>query len=156
MLYTLYKGEELLWLRPEPKQSRRASTVWNGPLLTGGGQVHLESSDIGTFPVTWAARSEESNGKTSPEELLAAAHATCFAMAFSNALAKAGTPPTQLRTAAEADFQPGVGITEIRLFVSGDVPGLDAGGFAAAAELAKQNCPVSKALSAVPITLLVG
>jgi osmotically inducible protein OsmC len=77
-------------------------------------------------------------------------------MAFSNGLAKAGTPPTQLRTAAEVDFQPGVGITAIRLFVSGDVPGLDQEGFATAAESAKENCPVSKALSAVPITLTVG
>jgi osmotically inducible protein OsmC len=136
--------------------TRRASTVWNGPLLTGSGEVKLESSSIGTFPVSWPARSEEPNGKTSPEELLAAAHATCFAMAFSNGLAKAGTPPTQLRTAAEVDFQPGVGITAIRLFVSGDVPGLDQEGFSTAAESAKENCPVSKALSVVPITLTVG
>ena len=136
--------------------TRRASTIWNGPLLTGSGQVNMESSNVGTFPVSWPARSEEPNGKTSPEELLAAAHATCFAMAFSNGLAKAGTPPTQLRTAAEVDFQPGVGITAIRLFVSGDVPGLDHEGFATAAESAKENCPVSKALSAVPITLTVG
>ena len=136
--------------------TRRASTVWNGPLLTGNGQVNLESSGIGTFPVSWPARSEESNGKTSPEELIASAHATCFAMAFSGRLSNAGTPPTQLRTSAEVDFQPGVGITAIRLFVSGDVPGLDHEGFAAAAEGAKENCPVSKALSAVPITLTVG
>jgi osmotically inducible protein OsmC len=136
--------------------TRRASTVWNGPLLSGSGEVKLESSSIGTFPVSWPARSEEPHGKTSPEELLAAAHATCFAMAFSNGLAKAGTPPTQLRTAAEVDFQPGVGITAIRLFVSGDVPGLDQEGFSTAAESAKENCPVSKALSVVPITLTVG
>ncbi len=136
--------------------TRRASTVWNGPLLTGTGEVTMDSSTIGTFPVSWPARSEEANGKTSPEELLAAAHATCFAMAFSNGLAKAGTPPTQLRTAAEVDFQPGVGITAIRLFVSGDVPGLDHEGFTAAATSAKENCPVSKALSAVPISLTVG
>jgi osmotically inducible protein OsmC len=77
-------------------------------------------------------------------------------MALSNGLSKAGTPPTQLRTSAEVDFQPGTGITAIRLHVSGDVPGLDAAGFAAAAEAAKVGCPVSQALAAVPITLTVG
>ena len=106
-------------------------------------------------PVSWPARAEEPNGVTSPEELIAAAHATCFSMALSNGLAKAGTPPTQLRTAAEVDFQPGTGITGVRLRVSGDVPGLDADGFRAAAEAAKEGCPVSKALAAVPISLTV-
>ena len=135
--------------------TRRATAQWNGSLLEGGGEVTLASSGIGTFPVSWPARSEEPNGVTSPEELIAAAHATCFSMAFSAALSRAGTPPTQLRTAAEVDFQPGTGITGIRLFVGGDVPGLDAEGFATAAEAAKEGCPVSKALAAVPITLVV-
>ena len=136
--------------------TRRASAVWDGSLFEGGGEVTLASSGIGTYPVSWPARAEEPNGVTSPEELLAAAHATCFSMALSNGLSKAGTPPTQLRTSAEVDFQPGTGITAIRLHVSGDVPGLDAAGFAVAAEAAKVGCPVSQALAAVPITLTVG
>jgi osmotically inducible protein OsmC len=136
--------------------TRKASAIWDGSLLDGNGIVTFESSTIGTFPVSWPARSTEPNGVTSPEELIAAAHATCFAMAFSHGLTEAGTPPTQLRTAAEVDFQPGVGITAIRLHVSGDVPGLDADGFEAAANAAKEGCPVSQALKAVPITLVVG
>ncbi len=136
--------------------TRKASAIWDGSLLDGNGIVTFESSTIGTFPVSWPARSAEPNGVTSPEELIAAAHATCFAMAFSHGLTEAGTPPTQLRTAAEVDFQPGVGITAIRLHVSGDVPGLDADGFEAAANAAKEGCPVSQALKAVPITLVVG
>ena len=136
--------------------TRRASVVWNGTLLEGTGVVSLDSSNIGKFPVSWPARSAEPHGVTSPEELIAAAHSTCFAMAFSNALAKAGTPAVELRTSAEVDFQPGVGITEIRLHVSGDVPGMDHAAFSAAAHLAKDGCPVSQALKAVPITLVVG
>jgi osmotically inducible protein OsmC len=136
--------------------TRKASTVWDGTLLEGKGKVNFDSSNIGRFDVSWPARSAEPNGVTSPEELIAAAHATCFSMAFSNGLTKAGTPPTQLRTSAEVDFVPGTGITEIRLFVSGDVPGLDAAGFATAAEIAKVDCPVSQALKAVPIKLIIG
>ncbi|HEX6888338.1 MAG TPA: OsmC family peroxiredoxin [Candidatus Nanopelagicales bacterium] len=135
--------------------TRRASAVWDGSLKEGSGEVTFESSALGTHPVSWPARSEEPNGVTSPEELIAAAHATCFAMALSGALTRAGTPPTQLRTAAEVDFQVGTGITGIRLRVSGDVPGLDAEGFRGAAESAKANCPVSQALAAVPIELTV-
>jgi osmotically inducible protein OsmC len=135
--------------------TRRASAVWDGSLLEGGGEVTLDSSGLGTYAVSWPARAEEPNGVTSPEELIAAAHATCFSMALSNGLSKAGTPPIQLRTSAEVDFQPGTGITGVRLRVSGDVPGLDEAGFAAAAEEAKAGCPVSKALAAVPITLVV-
>ena len=135
--------------------TRSALTIWNGSLLEGSGQVTLDSSGVGSFPVSWPARSEEPGGMTSPEEMIAAAHSSCFAMALSNALAKAGSTPAQLETKAEVDFQPGVGITEIRLHVKGDVPGLDAQGFEAAAEDAKENCPVSQALRAVPITLSV-
>ena len=135
--------------------TRRASAEWNGSLMEGAGTVTLESSGIGSYPVSWPARSAEPNGVTSPEELIAAAHSTCFSMALSHGLALAGTPPTRLRTSAEVDFQPGTGITAIRLTVSGDVPGLDADGFRAAAENAKENCPVSQALKAVPITLTV-
>ena len=136
--------------------TRRASAVWQGSLMEGSGQVSLDSSGLGTYQVSWPARAEEPNGVTSPEELIAAAHATCFSMALSNGLAQAGTPPTELRTSAEVDFQPGTGITAIRLTVAGDVPGLDENGFRAAAESAKAGCPVSRALSAVPITLTVG
>ena len=135
--------------------TRRASTVWDGSLKEGSGQVTFQSSGLGTYPVSWPARAEEPNGVTSPEELIAAAHATCFSMALSLGLTQAGTPPTQLRTSAEVDFQPGTGITGIRLTVSGEVPGLDDAGFRAAAESAKAGCPVSRALSAVPITLTV-
>ena len=135
--------------------TRRASTVWDGSLKEGSGQVTFQSSGLGTYPVSWPARAEEPNGVTSPEELIAAAHATCFSMALSLGLTQAGTPPTQLRTSAEVDFQPGTGITAIRLTLSGDVPGLDADGFRAAAEDAKANCPVSQALKAVPISLTI-
>ncbi|MDQ1700186.1 MAG: lipoyl-dependent peroxiredoxin [Frankiaceae bacterium] len=133
--------------------TRRASTTWTGSLMDGSGQVTLESSGIGTYDVSWAARSEEPNGKTSPEELIAAAHSSCFSMALSNALAKAGTPPQQLQTSAEVDFQPGQGITQIRLSVRGSVDGIDADQFASYAEEAKKNCPVSQALTGVDITL---
>ena len=135
--------------------TRTAAGEWHGSLTEGSGQVTLESSGIGTFDVTWASRTEEPNGLTSPEELIAAAHAACYSMSVSNVLAKAGHPPTTLNTRAEVDFQPGEGITGIRLWVSGDVPGLDAEGFREAAETAKVACPVSKALDAVPIALTV-
>jgi osmotically inducible protein OsmC len=135
--------------------TRHASATWNGSLIEGGGQVSLDSSGIGVHPVSWPARSAEPNGVTSPEELIAAAHSTCFSMALAHGLAQAGTPATELRTSAEVDFEPGTGITEIRLRVSGDVPGLDAAGFMAAALAAKDGCPVSKALKAVPISLVV-
>ena len=134
--------------------TRNATTHWEGSLTEGAGQVTLQSSGIGTYDVSWAARSEEANGKTSPEELIAAAHTSCFSMALSGALAKAGTPPTALDTSAEVDFVPGTGITEIRLTVRGVVDGMSNDDFVAAAEGAKTNCPVSQALAAVPsITL---
>ncbi|MCU0265992.1 MAG: OsmC family peroxiredoxin [Actinomycetia bacterium] len=135
--------------------TRHASTSWSGSLMEGSGTVTFDSSGLGSCDVTWPSRAEEPNGRTSPEELIAAAHSACFSMALSHGLAQAGTPPTALRTRAEVDFQPGTGITGIRLFVSGDVPGLDADGFAAAAAAAKEGCPVSQALKAVPIELTV-
>lgn len=135
--------------------TRRAVTQWTGTLLEGSGETTLASSGVGTFPVTWPSRSEEANGKTSPEELLAAAHASCFSMALSSALAKAGTPANTLETSVEVDFQPGQGVTGIRITVAGDVPGLSAEDFAATAEGAKENCPISKALAAVPISLSI-
>lgn len=135
--------------------TRHAHTRWTGSLLEGSGTVTLDSSGLGSYDVSWPSRAEEPNGRTSPEELIAAAHSSCFSMALSGALARAGSPPTSLETRAEVDFQPGVGITSIRLFVRGDVPGLDANGFAEAARDAKENCPVSQALKAVPIELTV-
>ena len=135
--------------------TRTARAHWEGSLMEGAGQVSLESSGVGTFDVSWVSRANEANGKTSPEELLGAAHATCFSMALSNALSKAGTPPTSLDTSADVAFQPGTGITGIVLRVSGTVPGINAQEFAEAAEGAKAGCPVSQALAATPITLEV-
>lgn len=133
--------------------TRFATTHWEGNLMEGKGTVALESSGIGSYPVSWPARSAEPNGMTSPEELIAAAHSSCFSMALSHALAQAGTPADTLDTTAEVTFKPGTGITGIVLKVRGSVPGMDAAAFAEAAEGAKQNCPVSKALAATPITL---
>jgi lipoyl-dependent peroxiredoxin len=134
---------------------RSAEVVWKGSLFEGSGTiVSTTTGAIGEQPVSWAARAEEPGGKTSPEELIAAAHAACFSMAFSNGLAQAGHAPDELRTSAAVTFQPGEGITKIHLTVAGTVPGIDADAFADAAEQAKQNCPVSKALAGVPeITL---
>ncbi len=134
--------------------TRTAEVVWKGGLVDGSGRIVSNTSGaLPELPVSWAARAEEPGGKTSPEELIAAAHAACFSMALSFSLANAETPPTELRTSASVTFQPGEGITGIALTVRGVVPGLDAAGFAAAAEDAKVNCPVSQALRAVPITL---
>ena len=135
---------------------RRATVTWNGDLMNGSGTIdEVGSGAFGPLDVSWPARSEDaSGGKTSPEELIAAAHASCFSMALSGALAKAGNPPERLRTSATVTFVPGTGITKIALTVRGSVPGLDADGFREAAEGAKQNCPVSQALAGVPeITL---
>jgi len=137
--------------------TRSASTHWEGNLFEGAGKTTLDSSGLGTFDVSWPSRAEDSNGKTSPEELIAAAHAACFSMALSGALAKAGSPPERLRTSATVTFVPGTGITKIALTVRGAVPGLDEAGFREAAEGAKANCPVSKAPAGVPeITLDAG
>lgn len=133
--------------------TRTARTAWEGNLLDGKGEVTLASSGVGTFPVSWPSRAEEANGKTSPEELIAAAHSACFSMALSHGLAGAGTPPTKLDTTADVTFQPGTGITGIHLTVVGEVPGLDEAGFVKAAEDAKANCPVSQALTGTTITL---
>lgn len=134
--------------------SRKAEVVWEGGFVDGSGTIVSNTSGaLPVLPVSWASRSEEADGKTSPEELIAAAHASCFAMALSFGLANAETPPEKLETSATVTFQPGEGITGIALTVRGVVPGLDAAGFAAAAEDAKVNCPVSQALAAVPITL---
>jgi len=134
---------------------RTANVVWHGDLINGGGTIErVGSGAFGPLDVSWAARSEEPNGKTSPEELIAAAWASCFAMALSAGLGRDGHPPEELQTSATVTFQPGEGIVRIALAVRGVVPGLDAAGFAEQAEAAKIGCPVSKALAGVPqITL---
>jgi len=135
---------------------RHAEVTWNGGLMEGSGRIDSTGSGaFGGLDVTWASRSEPSeSGRTSPEELIAAAHAACFSMALSFGLANAGTPPDELRTSATVTFQPGEGITKIALAVQGRVPGIDQDAFQAAADGAKANCPVSKALAGVPeITL---
>ncbi len=134
---------------------RSAHVTWRGTLFEGEGTIErVGSGAFGPLDVTWASRAEEPNGLTSPEELIAAAHASCFSMALSNGLAGAGTPAEQLDTSATVTFVPGTGITKVALTVRGRVPGLDGAGFAELAETAKENCPVSKALAAVPeITL---
>ena len=135
--------------------TRTAAAHWEGSLTEGGGQVTLQSSGVGTFDVTWASRAEEPDGRTSPEELIAAAHSSCFSMALSGALARAGTPATSLDTTADVTFQPGTGITGVVLRVTGVVPGMSAEEFEEAAEGARTGCPVSQALKAVPISLEV-
>jgi osmotically inducible protein OsmC len=132
---------------------RTANAHWEGSLLEGKGQVSLDSSGLGVYDVTWASRAEEPAGRTSPEELIAAAHSSCFSMALSNVLAKGGNPPASLDTRADVTFQPGEGITGVHITVRGDVPGLTAEQFVAAAEDAKVNCPVSKALTGTTVTL---
>ena len=135
---------------------RRADVTWNGSLMDGSGTIRSTTSGaFGDLPVSWAARSEdETGGKTSPEELIAAAHAACFSMALSNVLAKEGNAPDELKTSATVTFQPGEGITKIALTVEGAVPGIGEDAFLEAAANAKENCPVSKALASVPeITL---
>jgi osmotically inducible protein OsmC len=130
---------------------RRAEVVWQGDLMNGSGTIaEVPSGAFGPLDVSWPSRAEEPNGKTSPEELIASAWAACFAMALSHGLAQAGNPPEKLETSATLTFQPGEGIVRGALTVRGTVPGIDAAAFEQAADTAKQNCPVSKALSGIP------
>jgi osmotically inducible protein OsmC len=131
----------------------KAETTWQGGLADGRGRVHVATGAFDDFEVTWAARAAHTAGATSPEELLAAAHAACYSMALSNGLGQAGHKPEELHVSAEVTFVPGEGITGIVLAVRGRVPGLDAEAFRTAAESAKENCPVSKALAGTKITL---
>jgi len=129
---------------------RQARAVWNGDLATGSGEVSaVTSGKFSALPVSWGARTEAPQGKTSPEELLAAAHASCFAMALSAGLAKGGTPPGKLEVSSKVTFDK-VGadwtVVASELEVRGEVPGLDQAGFAKAAEGAKDGCPISRAL----------
>jgi lipoyl-dependent peroxiredoxin len=130
---------------------RKAQVTWEGDLMSGKGRIEtVTSGAVGGLDVSWAARAEEPGEMTSPEELIAAAHASCFSMAFSSGLAKAGHSPERLQTSATVTFQPGEGITKVGLEVVGRVPGMDEAQFEQLAEEAKENCPVSKALAGVP------
>lgn len=131
----------------------RADATWEGDLLSGAGHVSPASGAFPELQVTWRARTESRDSGTSPEELLAAAHAACYSMALSLGLAQSGHAPERLDTSARVGFQAGEGITGVELSVRGQVPGLDAEGFRQAAEAAKETCPVSKALAGVKITL---
>ena len=134
--------------------TRTANAHWEGTLFEGSGRVSLDSSGLGAFDVSWPARTDEAaNGRTSPEELIAAAHSACYNMALSNVLAKAGTPPQALDTRADVTFEPGKGITGSHLTVRASIEGIDADEFAKHAEDAKANCPVSQALADTTITL---
>lgn len=130
-----------------------ASTAWKGGLVDGSGEVTLVSSSLGPFDVNWKARSEGSSSVTTPEELIAAAHSSCFSMALSAALAKNGTPPDSIETTASVTFKPGTGITGSHLNVNAVVPGLQPDEFEAIAQDAKSGCPVSRALAGIEITL---
>jgi osmotically inducible protein OsmC len=136
---------------------RTAKVVWQGTLAKGSGMLSLLSGATPELPVTWASRTERSEGKTSPEELLAAAHAACFSMALSNGLTEAGTPPGRLQVTATATLEStdaGLAVTGVALTVRGEVEGLDRAAFMRAAEEAKAGCPISRALAtSVKITL---
>jgi lipoyl-dependent peroxiredoxin len=130
---------------------RTANVTWSGSLIDGGGTIEsVGSGAFGPLDVTWASRTEESAGLTSPEELIAAAHASCFSMALAHGLAEAGTPADRLETSATVTFVPGTGITRIELAVRGTVPGIDSAVFVVSARAASETCPVSKALASVP------
>lgn len=133
--------------------TNKATAKWQGSLFEGSGEVALDSSKLGTYPLNWKARSEGSDSTTTPEELIAAAHAGCYSMALSNGLAQNGTPPASVETSAAVGFQAGVGITGSHLTVHAVVPGLSDEAFQEIAADAKANCPVSKALAGVEITL---
>ncbi|MBM7417098.1 MULTISPECIES: OsmC family protein [Nocardiaceae] len=137
--------------------TRTARTAWNGSLEEGSGQVELSSSKVGTYDVSFPKRAaEDAGGTTSPEELIAAAHSSCYAMQLSAVIAEAGGTPQSLDVTAEVSLGPdevGFKLTGITITVRGEVDGLDADGFAKAAQNAKETCPVSKALTGVEITL---
>ena len=137
--------------------TRSARTAWNGTLQEGSGQVELSSSKVGTYEVSFPRRAaDEAGGTTSPEELIAAAHSACFAMALSSEIGKAGGTPQSLEVSADVTLGQQDGaptITGIKLTVRGEAEGLDADGFQEAAQKAKAGCPVSKALTGTEITL---
>jgi len=124
----------------------RADATWEGDLMSGGGHVKPESGAFAELPITWASRAERQHGKTSPEELIAAAHASCFSMALSNGLAKAGHTPERLDTKVEIEFVPGTGITTSTITVRGHIHGISNDEFQKLAKEAEEGCPVSKAM----------
>jgi osmotically inducible protein OsmC len=129
---------------------RHANVVWNGSLTDGAGMItYVSSGAIARLPVSWASRTSAHEGLTSPEELLAAAHASCFSMALASRLAKNGTPATQLDVRADVTFDNASGgwkVTTSKLTVRGEVPGIDAAAFEQLADDAKDNCPISQAI----------
>lgn len=134
----------------------RADCVWQGSLVTGNGSINVASGAFGPVPVTWVARTEQKNGKTSPEELLAAAHASCYSMALSHELTQRGNPPTRLDASAVVTFgqvDGGWAVVSSTLTVKGVVPGIDQAAFQQAADAASKGCPVSRALAGVKIVL---
>ena len=134
---------------------RHAEVSWQGNLMEGSGRIErVGTGAFGPLDVSWPARTDEPGEQTSPEELIAAAHAACFSMSLAHELAQGGNAPERLDTRADVTFEPGTGVTRIRLAVRGRVPGVDEEGFRKAAEGAKAGCPVSQALAGVPeITL---
>ncbi len=131
---------------------KRADAIWRGSVAEGAGHVSTASGTLKDVEITWPKRSEQGEEVTSPEELIAAAHASCFAMALSGGLSRGGNPPDELRVRATVGFQAGEGITGVQLDVTGKVPGIDQAAFEEAAAGAAANCPVSKALAGVEIT----
>jgi lipoyl-dependent peroxiredoxin len=137
-----------------PMAERSATTIWTGDLAHGRGSLSTGSGALSDLEVTWASRTERSDGKTSPEELIAAAHSSCFSMALSHALTEAGTPPEELEVIADVTLDQKDGaptVTTSELTVTGRVPGIDAEGFIKAATDAGKNCPISRALTGVEI-----
>src|SRR3954463_96785 len=125
---------------------RRSEVTWQGSLMEGSGRIDSSTSGkLDGFELSWPSRAESAEGRTSPEDLIAAAHASCFAMALSHGLAQAGTPADELHTSSPVPFVPGEGIPRIELTVTGRVPGVDESTFEQAARTAGENCPVSKA-----------
>jgi len=139
----------------ETDMKRTATAVWSGDLKSGKGAISTQSGVITDSPYTFKARFEDESGKsaTNPEELIAAAHASCFTMQLSHFLAEAGHPAEKLETVAEVTVVPGTGITKSALTLKGSVPGMSQDDFVATARKAKEGCPVSKALAAIEITL---
>lgn len=139
-----------------PIAERRAEATWQGRLAQGGGTVAAASGALGELPITWASRTERSDGKTSPEELIAAAHAACFAMALSHELSEGGNPPERVHVRATVTLDTVDGaptVTTSALEVSGSVPSVDAAGFEAAAQSAGRGCPISRLLAGAEITV---
>ena len=127
--------------------TRTADAVWEGSLVEGRGTARMVTSGaFEDFPVTWASRAEAPDGRTSPEELMAAAHAVCYAMALSHFLTGRGTPPERLRVTASYTFVPGTGITQVDLDVEGSVTGVSADEFPGLAKQGEESCPVSNAV----------